>query len=86
MPVEWSAIITAVVIGIVAYLWRQAQRVDAIYQALFGIEGRNGIARRVEALERDADTVDKRIMESRHLVRNELLDRFDDAVRKASGT
>lgn len=72
MPdLEWSAINTAVLLGVLGYLWAQARKVDAIYQALFGLDGKNGLRRRLEQLEESSATVDGRIADTRHMLRNE---------------
>lgn len=52
MPaLDWNAINTALTLSIAGYLWRQATKVDAIYQALFGVDGKNGLRARIEKLE-----------------------------------
>lgn len=86
MPaLDWGAINTALILGLAAYLWRQATKVDAIYQAIFGVDGRNGLMRRIETLEADLKTMPDRIMQSRHDLRDELTLRFDQAVRRITG-
>lgn len=73
MPdLEWSAVNTAILLGVLGYLWAQARKVDAIYLALFGIDGKNGLRRRIEIIEEQLGTVDERIADTRHLLRNEM--------------
>lgn len=73
MPsIEWVAINTAVVLGLGGYVWRQARKVDVLYQAFFGVDGRNGLLRRLDDVMADAKTVDERLRDTRHTIRNEL--------------
>lgn len=69
---DWGAIQTALLLGVLAYLWRQSGKVDSSYQALFGVQGKGGLHERVEVLEEQAASVDRRIEQSRHTIRNEL--------------
>lgn len=86
MPVEWGAINTALLLALGGYLWRQARRVDTIYQALFGVNGRNGMLRRLDIIEALLGTVDKRIEDTRHILRNEfqvaLLQQHDEIDKR----
>lgn len=72
MTLDWSAINTALILAGGAYLWRQSQKIDTIYQSLYGVDGRNGMLKRLELLESETGTVDKRIEQTRHLLRNEI--------------
>ena len=56
MPIEWSAIVTAVMVGMLGYLWRQNQRIEQLHQALFGVHGKNGLRHRMEEQEASLDT------------------------------
>ena len=71
VPVDWSTLNTALILSIGGYLWHQARKVDTIYQAMFGVNGRNGLLSRLGKVEGDSATVDKRIEETRHKLRNE---------------
>jgi len=89
-PLNWSAVNTALIVATGGYLWRQARKVDVIYQAFFGVNGRNGLLRRVDAVEQETKTVDARIKETRHDIRNEfqvsilqLHDEFDKRMTRA---
>lgn len=86
MPVEWGAINTALLLALGGYVWRQMKKVDTLYQAFFGVNGRNGLLRRVDLIEVIAATVDKRIEDTRHLLRNEfhiaLLQLHDDIDKR----
>ena len=68
----WSLIISAIVLGFGGYLWVQSRKVDAVYQALFGVNGRNGMLKRLESIELETRTVDERIGESRHAINNRV--------------
>jgi hypothetical protein len=46
LPIEWGAIVVSLLIGVASYAWRQARRVDILYQALYGVEGKDGLIRR----------------------------------------
>jgi hypothetical protein len=43
MNFDWSAINTALIIGAVAYLYRQARIVDQVRQSLTGMDGKGGV-------------------------------------------
>lgn len=75
---DWSVINTSLLLGLAAYLWKQGHKIDRVYQALFGVEGRNGISRRIEALEASSATVDQRIVDSRHMLRNEFTAKLNE--------
>ena len=45
---------------------------DVVYQAFFGVNGRNGVLRRIEKVEGETATVDERIVDSRHMIRSEI--------------
>lgn len=47
---DWSVINTALLIGAIGYLWRQAKLVDQVRQALLGFEGHGGIIVEVKLL------------------------------------
>lgn len=56
--VNWSVINTALLVGAIGYLWRQAKTVDSVRQVLLGVEGQGGmleetrtLRQRVELLE-----------------------------------
>jgi len=67
MPeLQWSYINTAIILTVLGYLWAQSKKVDAIYQALFGVDGRNGVLRRLDVLDAETSTIDGRISASRH--------------------
>jgi hypothetical protein len=70
--INWSVINTALLLGAIGYLYRQARLVDQIRQALFGMDGQQGLIKQVSTIEADAKTIDKRIMETRHTIRNEF--------------
>lgn len=72
VPVEWVAINTSVILGIGGFLWRQARKVDVLYQAFFGVNGQNGILRRLDEVMAETKSVDARIGETRHMMRNEM--------------
>lgn len=57
-------------------------------KTVLGINGHPavGLVPEVERLRDEVATVDKRIMDSRHMVRNEIFERFDDAVKRTTGT
>jgi len=71
-PLDWGALNTALILGLGTYLWRQAKKVDVVYQAFFGVNGRNGVLRRIEKVEGETATVDERIVDSRHMIRSEI--------------
>lgn len=82
MTVDWSTINTALIIGAIGYLYRQARIVDQVRQSLLGIEGQGGIIGEIKLLrERSHDLANEmatlggtvqelsRIMEERKLRR-----------------
>ena len=72
VPVQWAAFNSAALLGLGGYLWRQSRKIDVLYQAFFGVNGRNGLLRRLDDVMADAKTVDQRITETRHQIRNEF--------------
>lgn len=51
MPsIDWSVINTALILGAIGYLYRQARIVDQVRQALLGMEGQGGIIAEVKLL------------------------------------
>lgn len=50
MPLDWSIINTALIVGAIGYLYRQARIVDQVRQALLGMEGQGGIIAEVKLL------------------------------------
>ena len=68
----WEAVITAITLAILGFLWTQSRKLDTIHQALFGVNGRNGILRNVTILNEEARTVDQRITNSRHDLSNRV--------------
>lgn len=61
MPsVDWSVINTALILGAIGYLYRQARIVDQVRQALLGVEGQGGVMLEVRLLrERSHDLADR---------------------------
>ncbi len=53
-------------LGYGGYIWLQSRKVDVLYQALFGVNGRNGLLKKIDYIESEIRTVDKRIADSRH--------------------
>ena len=47
---DWSVVNTTLLVAIMAYLWRQAQLVTAIRQALLGFEGQAGALDEIKLL------------------------------------
>jgi len=72
VPIQWAVINTAAIVAMGGYLWRQSRKVDVLYQAFFGVDGRNGILRRLDEVLADAKSVDARIADTRHTMRNEM--------------
>lgn len=51
MPaIDWSVVNTALILGAIGYLYRQARIVDQVRQALLGMEGQGGIIAEVKLL------------------------------------
>lgn len=48
--VNWSVINTALLLGAIGYLYRQARIVDQVRQVLLGMEGQGGIIAEVKLL------------------------------------
>lgn len=72
VPIEWAVINTSAIVAVGGYVWRQARKVDVLYQAFFGVDGRNGILRRLDEVMAETKSVDTRIGETRHMMRNEM--------------
>ena len=85
-PIDWGTINTALILALGGYLWKQSGKVDRIYQSLFGVDGQQGLVKRVDVIEAVANTVDERITETRHTLRNEyqvaLLQLHDDIDKR----
>ena len=47
---DWSVINTALLLGLLGYLWRQSRLVDAVRQALLGFEGQSGALEEIKQL------------------------------------
>lgn len=47
---NWSVINTALILGAIGYLYRQARMVDQVRQSLLGIEGQGGIIGEIKLL------------------------------------
>ena len=51
MPdIDWSVINTALILGAIGYLYRQARIVDQVRQSLLGFEGQGGLIGEVKLL------------------------------------
>ncbi len=48
--VDWSVVNTALLLGAIGYLYRQARIVDQVRQVLLGMEGQGGIIAEVKLL------------------------------------
>lgn len=66
MDFDWRVFNTTLILTLIGLFLRQSKKIDVIYQALFGVDGRNGMLRRLDAIDKDAGTVDARITTSRH--------------------
>lgn len=42
MNIDWSQVNALILVGILAYLWRQTRTVDSVRQALLGFDGKGG--------------------------------------------
>jgi hypothetical protein len=72
MEFEWKALNTALVLAALGFLWNQSKKIDTIYQALFGVDGKNGMSSRIKALEDGVEVTDGSIETTRHTLRNEF--------------
>jgi len=72
MPIEWSIFFTTIALAILGFLWAQSRKIDVIHQALFGVNGRNGVLRNVRAIEEETRTIDERIDDSRLELTNRI--------------
>ena len=60
MTFDWSAINTALMLGAIFYVYRQARMVDGIRAALLGVEGQGGALSEIKLLrERSHDLSSK---------------------------
>ena len=50
MPLDWSTVNTALIIGSIGYLYRQARIVDQVRQALIGMDGKGGALDEIRGL------------------------------------
>src|SRR6266704_2310096 len=48
--IDWSVVNTALILGAIGYLYRQARIVDQVKQALLGINGRGGALEEIQLL------------------------------------
>lgn len=97
MPVDWAIFFTTIGLAILGFIWAQSRKIDIIHQALFGVNGKNGVLRSVQALNVEARTVDERIVDSRHDLAGKMqieiaelnasfIERTDDIKRDLSET
>lgn len=47
---DWSVINTALLLGMLGYLWKQSQIVGQVRQSLLGFEGQGGALEEIKAL------------------------------------
>lgn len=60
MNLDWSAVNTALMLGAIFYIYRQARMVDGIRAALLGVEGQGGALTEIKLLrERSHDLANK---------------------------
>ena len=50
LPVDWSAVNTALILGGLGYLWRQSRTIDGLRQALMGLDDRSGALAEIQNL------------------------------------
>jgi len=72
MELEWRALNTTLATAAIIFLWKQSKKIDTIYQALFGVNGNNGMASRIKSLEEGVEVTDGSIETTRHTLRNEF--------------